>query len=160
MLLTVLLFWSFYKKLRNLVNSKIRQESRIHNETRIDEANSDAELWRIASEVITPKKENEWSLKKEDESVTTDHQEVANIFNNFFIQKVEDLKSNIDPEFVKDPLLNLTRKNKNGAKFGLKTVSQKQLLKFLKKMKKKHILFSVILFLSMFTFVQNFQFLN
>ena len=76
-----------------MVNYKIRQESKIHNEKRIENANSDAELWRIASEVITPKKENEWSLKKEDESVTTDHQEVANIFNNFFIQKVEDLKS-------------------------------------------------------------------
>ena len=41
-----------YKKLRNLVNYKIRQESKIHTEKRIENANSDAELWRIASEVI------------------------------------------------------------------------------------------------------------
>ena len=77
-------------------------------------------------------------MKREDDTITTDHQEVANMFNTFFIQKVEDLKANIDKEFVEDPLSNLTAKNPKGTKFGLKTVSQKQLLKFLKKMKKKH----------------------
>ena len=39
--------------------------------------------------------------------------------------------------YIEDPLLNLTPKNKSGVKYGLKAVSQKQILKFLKKMKKK-----------------------
>ena len=87
---------------------------------------------------MKPRKENGWSMKREDDTITTDHQEVANMFNTVFIQEVEDLKADIDKEFVEDPLSNLTAKNPKGTKFGLKTVSQKQLLKFLKKMKKKH----------------------
>ena len=51
---------------------------------------------------------------------------------------MKDLKENIDKEFVEDPLLKLSPKNKTGTNFSLKTVSQKQLLKFIKKMKKKH----------------------
>ena len=39
--------------------------------------------------------------------------------------------------YIEDPLLNLSPKNKSGVKFGLKAVSQKQILKFPKKMKKK-----------------------
>ena len=88
-------------------------------------------MWRIATEVIKPRKENEWSLKKDNDSVTSDLQEVADIFNNFFIQKVQDLKANIDKEFVEDPLINLTPKNKEGIKFELKTVTHKQILKCL-----------------------------
>ena len=93
-------------------------------------------MWRIAAEVIKPRKENEWSLKKDNDSVTSDLQEVADIFNNFFIQKVQDLKANIDKEFVEDSLINLTPKNKEGIKLELKTVTHKQILKCLKKIKK------------------------
>ena len=46
----------------------------------------------------------EWSIKTDDNTITSDHQEVANIFNTFFINKVEDLKKNIDKDFVCDPL--------------------------------------------------------
>ena len=38
---------------------------------------------------------------------------------------------------MEDPLINLTPKNKEGIKFELKTVTHKQILKCLKKMKKK-----------------------
>ena len=83
------------------------------------------------------KKENEWTIRNEDGTTTSDHQEVADIFNNFFIKKVKDLKSNIDKDYIMDPLDKLNSQKKTEKTFGIKPVSQKQLLKFMSKMKKK-----------------------
>ena len=47
------------------------------------------------NDVIKPKKENEWTVRKDDGSSTSDHQEVADIYNSHFINKVEMLKANI-----------------------------------------------------------------
>ena len=45
--------------------------------------------------VIKPKKENEWLIKTDDDSLTSDHNIIADIFNDHFVKKVENLKSNI-----------------------------------------------------------------
>ena len=59
-----------YKKLRNQVNCKIRKECILHNEKRVEKANSEGEIWKIVNEVVKPKKVIEWSIKKEDDSTT------------------------------------------------------------------------------------------
>ena len=53
------------------------------------------------------------------------------------MKKVEDLKSNIDKDYVTDPLEFLKTVQKKNLLFDLKTVNQKLLLKMMKKMKKK-----------------------
>ena len=126
-----------YKKLRNLVNCRIRKETILHNEQRVNKANSEGEVWKVVNEVIKPKKENEWSIKKDDNTITSNHEEISNIFNTFFVKKVEDLKSNIDKDFVSDPLEILNAEPKKDLFFDLKPISQKHLRKLMKKMKKK-----------------------
>ena len=106
--------------MRNLVNQKIRKETITHNENRVKNANNEGEIWKIVTEVIKPKKENEWTIQKENGLPTSDHQEVADIFNVFFIKKVEDLKANIDKDFVMDPIGKLNLQNKSGSRFSIK----------------------------------------
>ena len=68
----------------------------------------------------------------------TEEQELANTFNNFFVDKVEKLKDNINPNMVKDPLEKLKAKleGKN-LKFSLKPVTEKIVKKAMDKMKRK-----------------------
>ena len=43
-----------YKKLRNQVNSNIRNETKDFNNNRIDKANDENEVWKVAKEIINP----------------------------------------------------------------------------------------------------------
>ena len=127
-----------YKILRNRVTAQIRKENVEQNNTRIKEASSEGELWKVANEVLNPKKENTWKIETEDGEVLTGETEVADAFNSFFIEKVDKLKTSIDQKLVEDPLARLKERmknNKNTLEF--KPVSQKQLRGHLKKLKKK-----------------------
>ena len=44
--------------------------------------------------------------EKEGTEIITDEEEIANIFNNYFVEKIKKLKENIDMTTVKDPLDN------------------------------------------------------
>ena len=48
-----------YRKLRNKVISKIRQESKDYNNNRIDNAGNENEVWNIARDIINAKKDKE-----------------------------------------------------------------------------------------------------
>ena len=60
---------------------------------------------------LNPKKKNQWKLK-EGEEVIGKEEEIANIFNNFFIEKNSLLKDGIDQKYVKEPLAKLKKKMK------------------------------------------------
>ena len=51
---------SKYKALRK-VTRNIRQENVDFNNNRVNEANNESDLWKIANEVTNPKKASEWS---------------------------------------------------------------------------------------------------
>ena len=96
-----------YKKLRNQVNSNIRNETKDFNNNRIDKANDENEVWKVAKEIINPNSNNtEWSLKSNDD-IILDHEEIANTFNSYFVEKIENLKANIDTSIMEDPLARL-----------------------------------------------------
>ena len=52
-----------YKKIRNNVNNKVRQETIDHNNNRVNEARNDNEIWNIVKEVSDPKSNSQWELK-------------------------------------------------------------------------------------------------
>ena len=63
---------------------------------------------------------------------------VAETFNNYFIEKINDLKDGIDQTIKRDPLEKLAAKMKNNCnKFYLKKISLSKLAKIMKKIKKK-----------------------
>ena len=126
-----------YKVLRNQVNSALRKDSVDFNNNRSTSAKDENEVWKVVNEVLQPKKENEWQLK-EGSTTITEEQIIANTFNKFFVDKIEDLKANIDPEYVEDPLTRLKKKmNKKNLLFKLKQITSKELLIIVKKIKKK-----------------------
>ena len=43
----------------------------------------------------------------------TEEQEVADVFNTFFVKKIADLKESIDPNLTSDPLERIRQKMKN-----------------------------------------------
>ena len=84
-----------FKITRNQVNSSLRKDSVDFNNNRIEQANDENEVWKVVNDVIQPKKENDWSLKEGDKLIK-DEQMIADTFNKFFIEKIEDLKKNIN----------------------------------------------------------------
>ena len=73
-----------YKKLRNRINSLVKSDTIKYNNTRVEQAKDENELWKIVKEITKPKEENKWSLKEEIE-IITDEADIAEIFNTFFI---------------------------------------------------------------------------
>ena len=75
----------------------------------------------IKNEVTKPKKDRTWTLR-EVETEITDDKAIAEIFNNYFIQNIENLKDTIDETQSKDPTKRLREKFKNrNLKFSLIT---------------------------------------
>ena len=126
-----------YRTLRNKVTSKIREDNKDFNNNRVIEAKNESELWKIASEVTNPKKENEWLINIEGKEVK-DEKEIADAFNVHFIEKIVKLKEGIDKSIVVDPLEKLEKKLKhNTKKFNLKAINESELSKIMKKVIKK-----------------------
>ena len=126
-----------YKTLRNRVTSAIRYDTIKHNDKRVEEAENENEVWKIIKESTAQNGEKKWKLKEED-TIIEDENKIADIFNNYFKEKITKLKEGIDKEHVKEPLEKLKQKmaSKN-LKFNLKQVSEKTVEKALKSMNKK-----------------------
>ena len=93
----------------------------------------------IIKEVNKPKSQYNWTLKTE-AGETNDHNEIAKLFNEHFINKIEDLKSKIDPDLIEDPLEKMKDHAAKGTErksFRLSTTSEEEVMKAIKKMKNK-----------------------
>ena len=126
-----------YKKLRNRITNAVRKDNINYNGDRIRRAKKDDEVWKVVNEIMKPKEDKTWILK-EGEEIITDEKEIADIFNQFFINKIETLKKNIDKTQIRDPLEKLEEKVKHrGLKFTLRQVSEQKVKKVMDKMNKK-----------------------
>ena len=73
----------------------------------MDKAGDEKEMWKIVNEIITsPKSESTWRLN-ENGTIIEQESEIAEIFNSFFVDKIQDLKQNIDQNLLEDPLIKL-----------------------------------------------------
>ena len=66
-------------------------------------------MWNVVNDVINPNKSVSWKIKTE-QGTLEEETEIANAFNQFFIDKVQKLKEGIDHNNVKNPLKNLAKK--------------------------------------------------
>jgi hypothetical protein len=127
-----------YKTLRNRVTSKIRKENIEYNNKRVEDAANEKELWSIANDVLNPRKETEWNVIDKEGKNVKEESRVAETINEYFIEKVEQLKKGIDKSLVEDPLVRLKERMKdNKTKLEFNNITQKQLTKHLKKLNKK-----------------------
>jgi hypothetical protein len=126
-----------YKTLRNRVTNAIRKDELEFNTKRIEEAGSENEVWKIVKEVTNPTQDQKWMLKEGENEIIKEDQ-IAEVFNEYFINKIEDIKENVDKEYMEDPLKRLKAKMENkNLKFKLRKVSEKTVGKAMKQMSKK-----------------------
>ena len=92
-----------FKKLRNRVNSLIKKDVIQFNDNRIENAKDEKEIWKVVKEITTTKSSSNWSLIENGEVIKNEEQ-IADIFNDFFISKIKDLKDNLDTTIAEDPI--------------------------------------------------------
>ena len=86
---------SKYKKLRNQVKSNIRTETKDFNNNRIDKAQDENEIWKVAKEITKPAGNPVNCSLISEGKLIEDPLQVANIFNDYFVDKIAALKNNI-----------------------------------------------------------------
>ena len=79
-------------KLRNQVNSNIRNETKDFNNNRIDKAQDENEIWKVAKEITSPSGNPVNCSLKSDGKLIDDPLQVATIFNDYFVDKIMALK--------------------------------------------------------------------
>ena len=126
-----------YKHLRNRVLNQLRMDTMQQNGERISKAENEGETWRVVNEILKPRVPTVITITTP-EGETSNEEKVAETFNKFFVEKINTLKSNIDPSLIKDPLERIKTKvqNKN-LNFSLKPVTVRAVEKIMKKMSKK-----------------------
>ena len=126
-----------YKQLRNRAINQIQNDSMKRNGDRIAKADNEGEMWRIVNEIVKPKSHDQIIINTP-EGPISEETKVADLFNKFFLNKIESLKEKIDPNSTTDPLTRIREKVANSnLKFKLKPVTVNQVKKSMKKMSKK-----------------------
>ena len=126
-----------YKRIRNSVTTKIRKDTIAYNEERIEKANDENEIWKVVNDIIAPNSETSWKLN-EAGKILEDEKEIAEVFNEYFVEKIEKLKENIDKRYVEEPLEKLKKKMENkNLKFTLKTTTETKVRKAMLSLRKK-----------------------
>ena len=72
-------------------------------------------MWKIVNDITNPKSKESITLMEKDVLITN-KKVVANTLNEFFVEKIKDLKSNIDPAKTRDPLTELKEKMSKSSK--------------------------------------------
>ena len=109
-MLWCLVYLGSFKRLRNKVNSELKRDTVRNNNERIDKAKDENEVWKVVKDISNPNRNNNIILTENGKDVS-DEKEVAEIFNNFFIEKIEKLKENIDITMIEDPLERLRQRS-------------------------------------------------
>ena len=127
-----------FKKLRNLCTSRIRSDQRASVATKILGSHKKSDVWKIVDKIIKPKTRNEITLREQGTKISNEN-EIAHIFNQYFINKIEDLRSSIDQNNRTDPLQYLREisDQRSLPRFTLKTVSESMVNKAIKSLKNK-----------------------
>jgi hypothetical protein len=123
-----------YRLLRNKCVTLQRRDTIKNNVTKFSGLTNTTDIWRAAKSIISPRTKTELKLKVGSD-VIQDESTVAEVFNDYFVTKVEDLRRKIDATNLPDPL----SKAKPGShsQFILKTVSEHQVLEAINRLKNK-----------------------
>ena len=103
---------------------------------RVERSKKPSEIWKIANEISKPQTREDIVLHDEKGEMIKDAHEISKSFNEFFIGKIDKLKTKIDERPKVDPLGKLREKmSKKRLNFKLKLVKEKQILKIVKSLK-------------------------
>jgi Reverse transcriptase (RNA-dependent DNA polymerase) len=98
-----------------------------------------SEVWDVVNRIIKPKEEEKLVLTGSDQLEKSDPAIVAELFNDFFLSKVEELHLSINKANTEDPIPRLRQSitGERNARFYLRTVSEQTVKKAIGKLKNK-----------------------
>ena len=99
--------WKNYKKLRNQVNNRLKSEEKTWQRLKLIECGQDSsKLWKTVKGILSWTSSGSPSQLFHDGKLWTRPQEVATVQNEFFLDKVKQIRENLPPP-VSDPLAKL-----------------------------------------------------
>ena len=99
--------WKTYKKLRNQVNNRLKSEEKTWQRLKLIECGQDSsKLWKTVKGILSWTSSGSPSQLFHDGKLWTRPQEVATVQNEFFLDKVKQIRENLPPP-VSDPLAKL-----------------------------------------------------
>lgn len=126
--------WSVYRTARNMVTKMNRHKKKIYYQDKIREVKNDSkQLWKTFNNILGKSKTTCPSFIEANGLFITKPLEIANHFNNFFIEKVEKLRIGMkssEGELSKKLIKETIMKNK-GCTFGFTSVSSLEVEKLL-----------------------------
>ena len=128
-----------FKKQKNYCNKLIKKAVREKNCQNVTSDSTTKQIWNSVNDILKPEGISRNHLKiQTDDKLIDSPSELAEIFNDFFKNKVDNLASSIKKDVKIDPLSKL-RQRLHGfnSKFKLKTVNEKSVLKIMKLLKSK-----------------------
>ena len=122
-----------------MCSSKIKKAVRELRGENITEDSTTIETYRAIKDILKPEQMVRRSLKVDVEGVTVENpQELAELFNEFFLKKIRKLREKIRKQDDIEPLSILKNKVKDlGLHFELREVEEKQVMKILQKLTPK-----------------------
>ena len=131
-----------YKRLRNLVKSRLNSDKINHYKNNFHNPNqSISSLWSTAYQFLGQTKNLTPVQLVVDGKPITSPRSMANAFNNIFIKKVQDLKNGISGQIIEDPLSRLSRwldQRQNPIPlFNFHQITTEKIRKIIKKLKGK-----------------------
>ena len=127
--------WIEFKKLRNRINGKLKQEKKSWQSKRLENCSSTSDIWRSVKSWLgwnTPGPPSQLVINGELKNKPKD---LADCMNSFFVNKVKDLRRSIPP-CRKDPLESVRNLMRDRTcTFSLKTVHPDVVSKIIKDMK-------------------------
>ena len=127
-----------YTKLRNKCRKMIYKEKIEMVNARI-KARGNKEVWKVANHYLKPAEAEEKIEVLVDGEISSDEQNIANEFNNYYIKKVKDLSDGIDKTLSINPttLLEEEQRARNIKKLIFKPVQEAKVRRLIKDLKAK-----------------------
>ena len=118
-----------FKRLRNRVNSLIKRDKALKSE---EDLKSGIHPFQVAKSLLGDSKTESKIKLTEDGQTIEEEAKVASLINEFFVDKIEKLKVNINPAWKTDPLLRI---KKLESKFSFQKVSVDHIQRVIGRMK-------------------------
>ena len=128
---------SKYRALRNECSRRVRRDVQEATAKRLTDGKDPSAVWKEVDRITNPRTNETIRLKVGDQEIG-DPKKVADLFNEYFINKVKKIRESIDIELQEDPTSRLAKKMA-GRKldFKLHGVSEKEVKKAINGIKPK-----------------------
>lgn len=121
------------KRIKNKINSLVKKKERDRVYEQLDKNN----VWKVVKNLVKPNQIRENIKLIHEGAEMTDPEKIANVINNYYIEKIKGLVDGIEPALTSDPYEKLKDYMKDrGVSFKFQKIGTAEVSKIIKKMRK------------------------